>query len=329
MKKLMLLLTIIAFALTAQAKVWRVNNNAGINADYTNFTAAQNTANANDTLYFEGSATTYGNIIISKSLVMIGPGYFLNENPQTQVNLVTAKFGTITFNTGSSGTTIAGFEVTGNITINVGDIIIKNNYTKAIYINSTNSFGNILISQNYVNGGIDNSNGTAQIYNVIISNNYIKWNGYQSSSINFGTNYSGIITNNNFECYYSLSVHNFSIINNIYNTGNSVMPTDNTFFNNICNHTQAPTGNGNQQNITLTDVFVGATGNSTDGQYQLKQDSPAIGAGNDGKDCGMFGGATPYILSGLPSIPSVYEINMPATGDNINGIDVTIKAKAH
>ncbi|HNY02790.1 MAG TPA: hypothetical protein PKG48_09400, partial [Bacteroidales bacterium] len=93
--------------------------------------------------------------------------------------------------------------------------------------------------------------------------------------------------------------------------------------------TQFPVGNGNQQNINMTDVFLGTNSTSTDGQWQLAVGSPAIGAGNDGSDCGIFGGATPYVLSGLPSIPAIYEINMPSAGTSANGINVTVKAKTH
>ncbi len=87
--------------------------------------------------------------------------------------------------------------------------------------------------------------------------------------------------------------------------------------------------NGNQSNVDMTTVFVGEEGNSTDGQYQLKQGSPAIGAGYDGEDCGAFGGATPYILSGLPAIPAIYFFISPAVGSSATGLSVQIKAKAH
>ncbi|NVO21227.1 MAG: hypothetical protein HXX13_16110 [Bacteroidetes bacterium] len=314
------------------ATIWRVNNNPGISANFTNFTAAQSAATPNDSLYFEGSTVSYGNITITKPLVIIGPGYFLSENPETQVNLATAKFGNVVFNTGCSGTIISGLEVTGYITIGESNITIKRNYTKSIYFNCTTSYENIMIAQNYIYGGIENNTGTSLVNNIIISNNYTRFSGsYNNNAINLATNFSGTIINNVFDCAYSLNVHNFLIMNNLLTTGtnNTLVPTDNTFFNNICNHTQFPLVNGNQQNVSMTDVFMGATGNSTDGQWRLKTGSPAIGAGNDGSDCGMFGGVTPYVLSGLPEIPAIYYLNMPASGSSTNGINVTIKAKTH
>jgi hypothetical protein len=75
-------------------------------------------------------------------------------------------------------------------------------------------------------------------------------------------------------------------------------------------------------------VFVGLTGHTTDSQYQLKAGSPAIGAGLSGEDCGMFGGNTPYRLSGLPNIPSVYFLGAPTTS-NGNTLPVTISVKTN
>ncbi len=308
------------------AKVWRLNNNAGIDADFVNFTSAQTAATNGDTIYVEGSPASYGNITISKQLVIIGTGYFLTENPQTQANLNSAKLGTVTFNNGSSETLLTGFELTGTITINVGTIKIIRNRTKAININSSSSIGNILISQNYINGSITNSSGSSQVFNLIISNNIIGC-GLYCDNIGLGANYSGAVSNNIFISGDN-NVSNFIFSNNIM-TCCSINLSNNTFFNNICNASQIPANNGNQQNINMADVFVGASGNSTDGQYQLKNGSPAIGAGNEGTDCGIFGGVTPYVLSGMPEIPAVYEINMPSTGTTGNGINVTVKAKAH
>ncbi len=326
---LILVICFVSISSITNAKVWRLNNNAGIDADFNNFTTAQNAASNGDTIYVEGSPTSYGNITISKQLIIIGTGYFLTENPQTQANLNSAKFGTVNFNTGSSGSVITGLELTGTITINVALISVIRNYAKNININSSTSYGNIFISQNYINGGISNSSGSAQIFNVTISNNIAGCGSY-CSVINLGTNYSGAISNNVFFSG-DVSAYNFVFTNNI-RTCCSVNLNNNTFFNNIGDGTQFPAGNGNQQSITMADVFVGypTQGSySSDGRYQLKSGSPAIGAGNDGTDCGIFGGVTPYVLSGMPEIPAIYEINMPSTGTTGNGINVTVKAKSH
>ncbi len=340
MKKLILLSLVLVISLVAQAKLWRVNNNAAMNPNFTSFAEAQASASANDTLYFEGSTTSYGDITVTKPLVIIGSGYFLNENPQTQNNIISAKTGAISYNQGSSGSVITGIEVQSTITINENNISViscyitgtSSNASRSIVLNSTvSTIGNILILGNYLKMGISSSTSSSvskPIFNILISNNYINSNLY--SCIGFGEYVSGDIKNNIFNGGSgALSVYYFKFSNNILVSGTIYNLSSNTYDNNFCSGTQFPLRNGNQQNINMTDVFVGSTGNSTDGQWQLKPYSSAKGAGNDGTDCGMFGGSSPYVLSGLPSIPAIYEIIMPSTGDNINGIDITIKAKTH
>jgi hypothetical protein len=323
------------FISTTIAHVWRVNNNPGISADFATFLAAHAAASNYDTLYIEGSSASYGNITITKPLVIIGTGFFLEQNPQTQANPISSKFGSITFANGSSGSTITGLDISLTVTVTVGEINITHCYIRdtGIYLNCTSSaFGNIFINANYIYAnyymdseaihGVSSSN---QVYNLVISNNFLSPDASENS-ISLGTNYSGVLSNNILKNGFNIS--NFTVTNNILRSG-TVTQNNNVYFNNIGNGTQFPTGNGNQQNINMTDVFIGLTGNSTDGQWQLITGSPAIGAGNDGTDCGMFGGATPYVLSGLPGIPAIYEINMPSAGTSTDGINVTVKAKTH
>ena len=81
MKKLFLLLaTIMLVRNDSFAKIWRVNNNLGINADFTTLQAAHDGAAAGDTLYLESSPTNYGGLSSSKRLVIIGTGYLLEQN---------------------------------------------------------------------------------------------------------------------------------------------------------------------------------------------------------------------------------------------------------
>jgi len=336
--KLILFVLIVIGSNPLHAKVFRVNNNTTIDAPYVSFTSALNSASNFDTIYLEGSVTAYGNLILTKPVVVMGTGYFLQDNPQTQADYIQSTVGNIIFENGSSGSIIMGLVVTGIIEIKVGDIIIKRNHLNDIGINSSVSFGNILITQNFIKNipsdysdntaRIYNTTGSSTIYNVMISNNIILSNytdrnhDTRIGDISLGTNYSGIISNNIL--HLNVNVSNFSNINNIM-TCCTMFLNNNTYFNNIGNATQFPIVNNNLQNIDP--VFIG--GSSPDGGYQLDATSPAINYGNDGTDCGAFGGLTPYVLSGMPDIPSIFEINMPAMGTSTEGIDVTVKAKVH
>ena len=69
--------------------------------------------------------------------------------------------------------------------------------------------------------------------------------------------------------------------------------------------------------------------NSCDSSFYLIPNSPAIGAGYNGVDCGIFGGPTPYELSGLPSRPWIYELMAPpATTGGSGPMPVVVKVKA-
>lgn len=108
----------------------------------------------------------------------------------------------------------------------------------------------------------------------------------------------------------SFSTGSWLIQNSISN--GSINGTNLVLRNNIGTEGQFPAGNGNQQNKPLNNIFT-FTG-STDGMYTLKPGSPAIGAGINGAvatDCGIFGGSTPYRLSGIPSVPTIYALTSP------------------
>ena len=78
-------LPLLLAAPTTQAKIWRVNNNGGINASYASAQAAQDAAItvAGDTRHLEASQANYGSLRATKRLIIIGPGYFLRQNTNT------------------------------------------------------------------------------------------------------------------------------------------------------------------------------------------------------------------------------------------------------
>jgi len=89
------------------------------------------------------------------------------------------------------------------------------------------------------------------------------------------------------------------------------------------------TANNNKANASATALFVGDATESTDGRWQLKAVSPAIGAGEGGADCGAFGGPNPYILSGLPVGPTIYELNVSSYVKPDGKLPMTIKVKSY
>jgi len=342
------------FVSQVSAKIWRVNNNGGVAADFTTLQAAHNGAAAGDTIHLEGSPNGYGGLTCSKQLVIIGPGYFLGENPNTQaVALPAYVSSTVTFNVGSEGSVIMGCDFNNSgISIFCSDIVIRRNkfsqpsgatvdyYTGTINIyyqsnNSGLSCNNIIISQNYgfqVNGTSRASTG------LLFSNNYLAANGYggeSSTEIALNLNASTIaIFQNNIFRRGRVIAFNSNFTNNIMVAG-TLEGSGNLLANNIANGTQFGNSNGNQQNVVMANVFVGTgSGISSDGTWKLKSGSPAIGAGfgstpGNPIDAGMFGTAFPYVLSGMPPIPSVYFFENQPVGSNADPIDVSIKVKSN
>src|SRR5690606_29267018 len=87
-------------------------------------------------------------------------------------------------------------------------------------------------------------------------------------------------------------------------------------------------GNGNQT-YSAPQLFVGEEGNSPDGQYRLKADSPYKTAGFGNTEPGIFGGKTPYVLSGLPPSPTLYEFSADSFGTKEGGLSIQLKAKSN
>jgi hypothetical protein len=325
-KQLLISLIFVLFCgLLSGQHLKRVNNNPGADPDYATLQAANDAASNGDTIYVEGSPTDYDGADISKKLVIIGPGYFLTDNDSTQAFGIAATFkDNISFNTGSAGSIITGCKINNTITLSVNDIsIIRCNVQ---YIMGYADVNNILILQNYVN--TINSGSYYKTTNSVISNNIVSQIYISSSSGNLQ------IVNNvcTYDYGYAINAYNASIANNIITstTYGIAVNTGNAINNNIFAGA-GTNANGNLYNVVMANVFVDFSGSlnySDDAKWKLKTGSPAIGAGVSGVDCGVFGGPTPYVLSGVPNLPHIYEATIPGTAYSNLGLACTIKIKS-
>lgn len=352
-KTLLLVVSLLLLVcLNASAKIWRVNNIVGIAADFTTLQAAHDAAAAGDTLHIEGSPNNYNSLQVNKKLVFIGPGYYLDENANTMAFNQSAKLNSLDFRPGSAGSIVMGLDFNnGTVYVYTNDIVIRRNrfcsengatidyYTGVISLNYNTNIGtsapvnNVIISENF---GVRVDINYAST-GVLISNNYIGWNGYggdntTSQCLVFQANAVVIVQNNIFR-RGRITAYNSNFSNNIMVAG-SFEGTGNLVSNNLANAAQFGTTNGNQANIVMTNVFVGAgTGISSDGQWKLKAGSPAIGAGygstpQNPVDVGMYGGTTAYKLSGQPPVPAIYFFENQPIGSNSDPVDVTIRVKS-
>ncbi len=347
-----LLLTVAAlfflFAFAEAQKSWRVNNIPGITADFTTVASAVSAATAGDTIYLESSPYNYsGTVTINKKLILLGTGYFLSDsiNPKTQWNRNNAILSsTLNFNPGSTGSVLSGVEVSSTFNLNDSAIIIERCYIRnGIRLASTaNSFANnCIIRQNFFSRGsnITSSTATGTAKDVLFHNNMI------GSSISFSGNMdntSAYFINNDFIVYNQHYLINCIFQNNIfYNPNFGSYLGSNAFYNNIVNNGSLPSGNNNQLNVNLDNVYVdfnnGSTGASPgvsgDGRYILKAGSEALGTGvlnGAAVDCGSYGGPAQYVLSGMPAIPSIYKLTVPnQVNSGVPTMTISISAASH
>ena len=93
-----------------------------------------------------------------------------------------------------------------------------------------------------------------------------------------------------------------------------------------------PAGSGNLSlpYTEFTNVFVGTTPNNMQRpeELKLKAGSPALGAGVNGVDLGMYGGSSPFVDGLLPAVPRVLHLAVPALVPDSTGLSFRVRAEA-
>lgn len=327
MNRLLLPLLLCSFLTQAQ-NILRVNNNVGVNAPYTTISAAIAAAGVNDMIMVEGSILVYDNITVTKKVNIVGPGYFLTENLNLQGNPSSASLSTVSLGAGSDGSSFYGLNITGGIGMSstVNNLTISN--CRLGGFQSNVSGNNYFISGCYITGNVIFSN-LSNNTGVILSNNYMGGFGQGGGSlVTLTHNVIGLGISAAFNC---------DIRNNIFMGTSFLSLNGSVIKNNVFTVTQAslasagaPVDNTNVFSATVSNLFIGLTGNTTDTQWILKAGSPAIGAGISGVDCGMYGGNTPYRPSGIQvGQPTITNITTPASVQQNGTLNVKVSAKVN
>lgn len=321
-------LLLVFYANSVSAKVWVVNNNAGGPGDFVSAQLAHTASSAGDTLYFVGSTSNYGTLLLSKKLTLIGPGYFLNENQNTYSNKSTASFNYIYANQGNEATVtsgsyqskLIGLEI-DYLELNTNEISVVRSKILRIRNLASENLSGLILKQNYI---VNLEGNTFNFTNSIFTNNI--FTGTFLYTVN------SVIRNNTFLKNYGSDGSN-EFVNNIFADYTTITFNFNMDANNLRNNIFGGKNTNDTRNtIGINNVFD-AYGNiikssgTSDGIFQLKEGSVAAGAGEEGVDCGAFGGSEPYILSGLPPIPVIYGITIPSSVNKNDGLQVEIKVK--
>lgn len=326
-------------AQTVSAKSWRVNNNSTKKANFVDINAAMASADvvAGDTLYLDPGSVLASEQTISKAVTVIGTGYFL------QNGMVAATINNRVIIT-AEGTKLNGVSVNGEVSIRANNITLErckiNNH---VYSYKGPRYG-LTVLQCFINNPNTAGSIEGEFRNAIIKNNIIissYGSNYRSTAIanvhdsEIANNYLAVNkTYDNLQVLYNIT--NSQIYNNIIRHAkdpnlifaNSDAVNNNSIYNNVI--TAAKDTYPNLTDIvylgsaSMSSVFAPGT---SDAAYRLKEDSPAKGAGFGGADCGPYGGATPYVESGLP-LYHPYIKKAVVAGKSVNGVvDVELNIK--
>ncbi len=337
MRQLILFTVCVFMFVSSHAKSWRVNNNIGVQADFTTFHEAVQNASvlAGDTLYFEPSATVYAtnSITVTKRLVMLGVGYFLNPtNPSMQGNAglqETREPSQIAFfrlGNGANGSYFSGLSFANlSLTGSASDFNLtfeRNLFGSTLNFEAGSNSGVILKKNIFYNTNITNNTGaTISVSNFTCENNifYEYWGGVNLSQL---TGNNNIFRNNSiYRSAIGMTLVNCYVANNIFGCNGAVTLTNSTVKNNLFQTAQVlpPTATNNLISQNMETVY-GPHNNaiSPDGNVMIPASSPATGAGLTvgsvvNPDCGAFGATDPYKLSGIPAIPTIYSLTVPTS----------------
>jgi len=338
MKKLIILLIIVfCGALNAQ-NILRVNNGVLLNDSsavppnsFSNINDAIQAANpaGGDIIYLEPSTTPYGSITLEKPVTIVGNGYYLDGssgNPDLQENTSNSRLTTITLRDGSEGSRFVGLQVSNfsfTTILSPTNITIEKCYILgSISGTSNNSYSDVEIRKNFFfNSASIFNNATITLTDIFVENNIFR-SDINSNSSNSSSN---LVFRNNVGSRPFLT--GYYVANNIFTSTSGTLSFTNCIIrNNIFASNQSanvtvgpisgPGGANNGNNLVSQSVAtVIVNSGSLDGRYQLAPGSPAIGGGVDisgnKPDCGPFGGNDPYKLSGIPDIPTIYELTFP------------------
>lgn len=355
MKAIILFALCLLVYVTQAQTIRRVNNNPGVTGlnVYTTAQAAHDAANANDILIIEPSVTSYGNLTLTKPLKIYGNGYFLNTNVELKADQRGSKFGRVLLGNGSSGSSFYGIEVsemtnrengccetyfeTNNLTIercNISAIAFVAPYSNNGFgiRTGTSNLSNFTVRGSFIGGSLGlNSYAPTTINGVLISNNII-------NKLDMGTFggqngiQNGVVVNNtviNQSPTHTWLV-NSVLDNNLFLSLASINFTNVSYSYNVSSGGALTGGVGNLANFDVNAALVGpGAGISNDEQYQIKSGSPLKTAGSGGTEVGAFGGTTPYVVSGIPPVPSITNFTNTATGSNSTPVQVTISVKSN
>ena len=338
---------------TANAKCWRVNHDTNTGAHFVSLGKAMSSENvvAGDTLYLDPGMITSEAVTINKQVTIIGTGYLRASSPHQFAHV------SHTLTITAENTKIEGLWC-GNIYIQAKNVTIERCYaTGNVQVNNSTynkNYTGIVIRQCYITGLVGSTSTTTSyyMYNSTIENNIIiSSSGTSTGQSPLNGLYSGVVRNNYIRYsgtdgdpyainggvntnYYNNVLLNSKSPEKVINVGSSCNSYNNIYSSSPVASDDpevAPIMVDEKNNYRLgsadASLIFTMSGNNDERYSELKEDSPAIGFGVDGADCGPSGGLYPYVVSGLPAYHPYYTNAVFSRTSDRTGISVSLKIK--
>lgn len=310
-----------------------VDNTTGSNAQYDNLQSAISAATAGDIIHVMPSETSYGNVTIEKTLTLIG---FAHSDPDKRSIL-----GSVQLTTGADNTRLTSLELRDTYsvrynTVPLTGLIVENCLLEELYFYNAGA-DDILIRGN-VFDYIGYGSTTSSYSNAIITNNIILRQvvviNYQSVTVKNNIFSNPVSTNPVYNRGYANG--GISVQNNIfyYSTSATRDPNvDGVIFENCLTY-NIGTGNvaslngtnnlDNRNPLFLEDNDNAAYDPITD-DYKFETGSPAIDAGVNGEDIGLYDDSSFTFnnlgfSNGIPTVSIEAISTTVAPGQNLNVI---------
>ncbi len=335
------------FAASAlSAASFTVDNNIRPTGQYNTWISAYNAAADGDTIYIYPSPYDYGpayNQPVRKRLTVIGGGF----NPANP-DLLTSRLSPWVDQTGGAGSVFSGLHVYAAVTSSYQVKYVNCRFDSYVSLQASNSE----LKHCLCNGAVYVGNGSADTTGFLIQGCTLThfFQPTTRSDANctncvFIGNLAHVDTggNNNLSCYLTNCLFvNSGTGNQTLHSGwgssvdlhfvNCIMETIAInaayyeFLHCIFEGSSANIGGtGNLQNVDLSLVMEDVNA----GDYHLITGSLASGAGFNGEDIGIYGGATPFSdLWYLTRLPSITELSCPSVVDQNGNLNVHIEAQA-
>ena len=323
----------------APAATWTVDNQPSRPADFRTIQDAIDAASIGDTILVSGSSMSYSdNILLTKKLRIVGPGYFIPENGLGGAESTSAEIGFFQiqdvvdpfdpdFGRSPSGSIIEGLDQSTSQTIisASGVTIRRMNISNLISSGNNNHISRSWIGSIHIQA--DPNTPNSGNHNLITSSRISSLN---SSSEVIGSSVDFCVFENQAGNTFSNPGGTVSVRNSIFISSAGSGSYSGAVFDSCMaiGPFTLSTGNGNTNLASnqLSNVFQ--LGSLTDKQYVLKAGSAAIGSGKNGASRGMFGGPSPYIISGIPAIPRIKSISLPTLVPDSTGLTFEVQAEA-